>query len=48
MASELAQRLLDKYIGKYVVGLDENRLNIALWRGEVRPQLARIASRARS
>ena len=35
MATEVALRLLEQYVGKYVVGLEGNRLRIALWRGEV-------------
>ena len=49
MATEVAQRLLETYLGKYVVGIESNRLRIALWRGEVshRPVApARAADRA--
>ena len=47
MATEVALRLLEQYVGKYVVGLEGNRLRIALWRGEVRPAAPRARAPAR-
>ena len=48
MATEAVQRLLDQYVGKYIVGLEENQLRFALWRGEVRVTRGGVAREAQT